>query len=188
MLPDTTEQTLRAAVARSREEGFRMLFQHYQGYVYAIVWGRLCGVGTYEDAEETVTDIFAEVFRSFDDIHDGTLRGYIGTIARRRAINAFHRLSGRGGDVSLDEEDFPELPAPETVDTQVETRQMNGQLLSCIEQLGEPDASIIIQKYYYDRKSGDIAKALHLDAVTVRVRAHRALKRLKKLLEKEGIS
>ena len=56
-------------------------------------------------------------------------------------------------------------------------------LLNLILSLGEPDASIIIQKYYYDRNSVEIAKMTGLNPVAVRMRLSRALKRMRKLLE-----
>ena len=65
-----TESELRSAVNESRKEGFRILFQQYKGYVYAIVWNRICKVGSHEDAEECVSDVFTDVFRQFDQIEE----------------------------------------------------------------------------------------------------------------------
>ena len=50
-----TEHELRALIGRSRDEGFRQLFQQYSGYVYAIVWNRISSVGSREDAEECIS-------------------------------------------------------------------------------------------------------------------------------------
>ena len=66
--------------------------------------------------------------------------------------------------------------------------EMCGELLSAIRRLGEPDAEIVIQKYYYDRNAEEIAEAVQMKPVTVRVRLSRALKRLKTLLTETGFS
>ena len=61
-----TESELRLAVSESQKEGFRILLQQYHGYVYAIVWSHIGKVGTREDAEECVSDVFADIFFQFE--------------------------------------------------------------------------------------------------------------------------
>ena len=60
-----TEQEIRQAVSRSQKQGFRVLFQEFYPYVYRIIWEQIRAVGTKEDAEECVSDIFAELFEKF---------------------------------------------------------------------------------------------------------------------------
>jgi len=60
--------------------------------------------------------------------------------------------------------------------------------MSKIKELGEPDSTIILQKYYYDRSSGEIAELLSMKAATVRMRAARALDKLRALLTGSGIT
>ena len=60
-------------------------------------------------------------------------------------------------------------------------------LLSRINELGEPDSVIILQKFYYDRSSAEIAEILSMKASAVRMRAARALKKLKMVLAADGI-
>ena len=177
-----TEHELRMAVSRSEKEGFRLLFQQYYPYVYHIVWNQIRSVGTKEDAEECVNDIFAELFSQFDRIGEGSLQGMIGILARRRAINLFHRLTGRQPSVSLDEETVGELATGEVIEEAYETAQAQDRLLEHIRALGEPDTALILQKYFYGCNASQIAANLHMNPITVRVRLSRALKKLKKRL------
>lgn len=183
-----TERELRTLISRSQKEGFRVLFQEYRSYVYTIVWNRVGGVGTREDAEECVSDVFAEVFLHFGEIRDGSLRGYIGTLAKRRSIDLFRRLSAHDPGVSLEEEGMTELPAGTDVEADSEAGALRRRLLERIRSLGEPDAAIILQKYYYERSSAEIARSLSLQPAAVRMRASRALKRLRTMLAEDGIS
>ena len=73
----------------------------------------------------------------------------------------------------------------ETESDKTETQQL---LMSKIKELGEPDSTIILQKYYYDRSSGEIAELLSMKAATVRMRAARALDKLRALLTGSGIT
>ena len=57
-----------------------------------------------------------------------------------------------------------------------------------IEELGTPDSVILIQKYYYDKSSKEIAEMVGINAAAVRVRCGRAMKRLRKLLDENDIT
>ena len=84
--------------------------------------------------------------------------------------------------VSLDDEQMPEPTASEDVAVQTEAAEQSRRLLAAIESLGEPDASILIQKFYYDRNAVEIGKILGMNPITVRSRCARALKKLRTML------
>ncbi|MBQ4465453.1 MAG: sigma-70 family RNA polymerase sigma factor [Oscillospiraceae bacterium] len=176
------EWELRKLIRRSEKEGFRTLFQTYQAYVYTIVWNRIGAVGTREDAEEAVSDCFADVFLHFSEIREGSLHAYIGTVAKRTAIDCYRKLTLHEPEHSLDAESFPEPPDPTDIPADQEHAELRRQLLDGIESLGQPDAAILLQRFYYDRNYAEIARSLHMAAPAVRMRASRALKRLRKLL------
>ena len=183
-----TESELRSVIIRSREDGFHALFHEYKKYVYAIVWEKLGGIGSREDAEECVSDIFTEIFLHFNEIGEGTLQGYIATVAKRRAINSYYRLRNHESVQSLDDASMPDVPSAETPEDTHEKNDLHRLLLAKIRQLGEPDATIVMQRYYYNCKTSEIARNIHLNPANVSVRLNLALKRLKKMLLDEGIS
>ncbi len=169
--------------SRSPDE-HRKIFEQYSNYVYAVVWRILNQAGTPEDVEECVSDIFAEIFSKLDSVYEGSMKAYIGTVARRMALNRFRKLtSGKIKTVSLEDISVSEMESDVNITEDYEKAEQAGALLNLILSLGEPDASIIIQKYYYNRNSVEIAKIVSLNPVAVRMRLNRALKRLRKLLE-----
>jgi RNA polymerase sigma-70 factor (ECF subfamily) len=176
---------------KSPDNAYNALFESYCDYVYAIVYNKLRSVASREDIEECVSDIFADVFFGYKKENDngGDMKGYIGTVAKRRAINAFHSITARQNRFSGDSEEEMNFIGDETdieADSDMtETREI---LLSKINELGEPDSTIILQKYYYDRSSGEIAKLLSMKASAVRMRASRALDKLKTTLAAAGIT
>jgi len=182
-----TEVELRAQINKSKEIGFRLLFQQYQSYVYTIVWSHIKSVCTKEDAEECVSDVFAAVFLHFDEIGEGVMQGYIGTVAKRTAIDAFRRHTAKKASAFTGEE-MPEVASAENIAADYEQAEQCDELFRAVKSLGEPDAEIVIQKYYYDRSTEEIAESVQMKPVTVRVRLSRALKRLKKLLAETGFS
>lgn len=181
------ENEIRMLICKSQEDGFRALFQEYQRYVYTIVWDKIRSHGTAEDAEECVCDVFAEVFIHFNEINEGSLKAYIGTIAKRTAIHRYRTLSAKNGCIA-DSDEFPDIPDDVDIQKEFEEKEYYKKLYQCILSLGEPDSSIIIQKYFYNRKSADIAESVGLLPITVRVRAARALKRLRKILNDNSIN
>lgn len=75
------------------DKGHRLLFDEYKNYVYAIVYNRLRSVASWEDIEECVGDVFADVCIGLE--HGGSdireLSGYISVIAKRKAISDISR-------------------------------------------------------------------------------------------------
>ena len=178
-----TEQELRTLIRQSPDEGHRKLFDQYHRYVYAIVWRILGDTASREDAEEIVSDIFAEIFLHLDSVYEGSLKGYISTVSRRTAIDAFRKFSRQKPNLSIDDESFRDFPSDMNITRDYEQSEQAKALFQAVLQLGEPDSQILIQKYYYNRNSSEIARTLHLNPVAVRMRSSRALKRLRKILE-----
>lgn len=183
-----TERELRALISRSQQEGFRALFQQYQSYVYAIIWRRICAVGSKEDAEECLSDVFADVFLHFQEIQEGTLQSYLAMIANRTAIDCYRKLRSRGMYASLDDDTVQVMDSGANVEAVSDAGVQSRMLLEKIRLLGEPDATIILHKYFYERSTAEIAAAVRMQPVTVRVRLSRALKRLRVLLADEEIT
>ena len=61
-------------------------------------------------------------------------------------------------------------------------------MLEKTDELGEPDSTIIIQKYFFGRSSKEIARIVGMSPAAVRVRLSRALKRLRRALEELGVT
>ena len=167
----------------------RTLIEAYSSYVYTIVWSCLHGAGTREDADECVSDVFADVFFGYhaESAHAGDLRGFIGAVAGRRAVDAYRRCA-RVQSRSIPMEALAEQASGENIPAQAEAAERSRILLECIEALGEPDASIVLQRYYYGIPAADIAAAWKLTPAAVRMRCSRAMKRLRTALADRGIT
>ncbi|MBQ2265694.1 MAG: sigma-70 family RNA polymerase sigma factor [Oscillospiraceae bacterium] len=159
----------------------RMVYDTYFNYVYAISRRILRDCGSTEDVEECVIDTFAEVLPRLPEIREDAVRAYLGTAAKHRALNMARALS-RQRSRSVPMDSIAELSAPQTVEEHAEDAQLRTLLLQKIAELGEPDMTILIQKYYYDCDAKEIARRTGLSAAAVRQRCSRAIKRLKEEL------
>lgn len=186
-----TDSEFKALMLRSAENAHRKLFDEYSGYVYSICANKLNDCGSKEDIEECLSDSFAAIFRYFDSEsnRNGDLKGIIGTITKRIAVDCFRKLSGKTGRiVSIDDEEFPTLSSDIRVDDETEKAVIREIIMDCIDRLGEPDSSIIVFYFFYGRTSWEIAKHLHMSDWTVQKRISRAKKKLEKLLCDAGIT
>ena len=186
-----TSRELTALMEKSPVSCHKALVKEYGRYVYAIAYNKLRGCGTNEDIEECVSDVFAALFMQceYDLSSDNDLKYLIGTIAKRKAIDYFRSLTARESHISeSDEDDMRELVSDFSVDERVDRSELRRVLLDKIDELGEPDSTIILQKYYYERSSAEIAEMLSMKSSAVRMRAARALEKLRKKLANVGIT
>jgi RNA polymerase sigma-70 factor (ECF subfamily) len=170
-------------------QGQRALFDKYYSYVYSIVNRIISGFGSPDDSEECVIDVFASVMMKLRPDDECSLKSYVGTVARNAAISMRRSLAAKTGrNISADEESMAEIADEEDIERNTDKFETSELLLSKVSELGPPDSIIIIQKYYYDKSSKEIAEMVGLNPTAVRMRCGRAMKRLKKLLEADGIT
>ena len=186
-----TSKELAAMMQRSPVTCHKALVKEYGRYVYAIVYNKLRGCGTSEDIEECVSDVFADLFMKceFDMSSDNDIKYFIATIAKRKAIDSFRSLCAREKHFAdADEDDMKELVSDFSVDEHVDRSELRRVLLDKIDELGDPDSTILIQKFYYNRNSAEIASSLSMTAVAVRQRCSRAMDKLRAKLLEIGIT
>lgn len=90
-----TDNEIRTKLRQSPEEGYRALFETYFNYVYSITFHILRNCATCENVEECVADVFFEVIQHYDTSHDGSVKAYLGTVAKRKAIDMSRSISTR---------------------------------------------------------------------------------------------
>ncbi|MBR6996884.1 MAG: sigma-70 family RNA polymerase sigma factor [Ruminococcus sp.] len=185
-----TDMELRMLMAESVQKCHRAVFDKYCNYVYAIVINILRNCGSREDIEDCVSDVFFKLYKQLDAKTDfsGDLKSFIAAISRNTAIDAFRRLSNKNNrSVYIDDDTTEELRSDERIEENAEKAERSRILLGKIKELGEPDTTIIIQQYFYNRTAKEIAKSISMTAAAVQKRSSRARQKLKALLCEAGI-
>ncbi|PWJ11088.1 sigma-70 family RNA polymerase sigma factor [Ruminococcus flavefaciens] len=185
-----TDMELRMLMAESVQKCHRVVFEKYCNYVYAIVINILRNCGSREDIEDCVSDVFFKLYKQLDANTDfsGDLKGFIAAVSRNTAIDAFRRLSNKNNrSVYIDDDTTEELRSDERIEENAEKAERSRLLLGKIKELGEPDTTIIIQQYFYNRTAKEIAKSISMTAAAVQKRSSRARQKLKALLCEAGI-
>ena len=73
-----------------------------------------------------------------------------------------------------------------SLDISIEQSELNSLLGKIVDSLGPPDNEIVIRYYYYYQRISDIAAVMGSTPGNIKVRLHRARKKMKKLLEERG--
>ena len=185
-----THEEFRNKIKVSPEQAHKELFESYCNYVYTIVFNRLRSCAVREDIEECVCDVFADVYCYYDTEKELScdISGFIGTIARRKAAALYKRKVSCAETVSIDDEHMQQIISEQDVERDTTVNEQRRIILDKIAELGEPDSTIMIQKYYYGRNANEIAEIVKLNPENIRVRSGRAVRKLKEMLEKADIS
>ena len=185
-----TDSQMRELIEKSPTYGQRAVYENYCGYVYAITANYLKNCGSSEDIEDCVADTFVEIFRLLTKKNEKGkgLKGLISVVAKRRAIDRFRSISSKNNKtVSIDDME-EEISENASISENAERLEIQHILIDCVKKLGEPDSDIVIQHYYYGRSCSQIGDKLRMSESSIQKRIQRARAKLKKMLEKFGIS
>ncbi|MEU8513315.1 RNA polymerase sigma factor [Kitasatospora sp. NPDC048722] len=186
--PATASADLTEAVRAAQdgdEEAFRLLFRTVQPgllrYLRVLVGGRPEDV---QDAEDIASETWLQVardLRGFSGDGDG-FRGWAATIARNRAMDHL-RARRRRPVADLPFEYLAELSAGDDTAGAALARVGTGDALALISRLPRDQAEAVLLRVVMELDAESAAQVLGKRAGTVRMAAHRGLRRLAKLLE-----
>lgn len=164
--------------------GMDQLLKQYAGLVYAVVKGKLDG-SCYisSDLEDCVADVFSKFYTTLANYNPATssIKSYLCVIARNHAINVAKKRSLEGGFSLDDNQSLLQFSDDMMIDSELADEALRCEVIKAVEDLGEPDSSILFRKYYYGESSKEIAMAIGLSVSNVDTRTHRALNKLRRM-------
>lgn len=163
---------------------FGAWFQEHRSSVYRYVRFRLA---TREAAEDVTSEVFMKALRALDryDPSRASPRTWLLRIARNAVTDHLRSLKRRTSlHVSLDR--VPDLVADvPNQEERVLREERIEVLLNANRELRAPDQEILSLRYGAGLSNQEIAEALEISGNAVAVRLHRALARLKAVVEKQ---
>lgn len=175
---EITEQRIRDGDEEALDELITKLSPTVAGVLRYFSGGALLD----EDIEEITADAFLTMWFQRESILPGHMEGYIIGIAKniarvRMRYNKLRRTADSSEDVA--EDDFE-------ISRRIEDEEAARALQKALDELGEPDRSIILRHYYYYQPSDVIGEAMDMKPSTVRSRLKRARDKLRDILMKGG--
>jgi len=138
--------------------------------------------GNRAEAEDLTSEAFVRAWAGAGAIRVGTVKAYLLTIVRNLHLDA-RRADARRGDWPADVADPAAGPA-----RAAETRDELARVLAGLQQLPEVDRAALLMRSVEELSYEEIARALNLSAVAVRVRVHRARVRLAEVRGTTGVN
>lgn len=159
---------------------FEALYERHARSVYRFV---LSLSGNPAVAEDVTSETFVRVWSARERVDLATVIGYLMTIARRLYLEQLGRAR-RHGELPHDPEDG--APGPHE---RAEARAALDAVLADLQTLAEPDRAALLMRAEDQMPYEEIAAALGTTPGAVKVRVHRARRRLAELrMRREGLS
>ena len=148
-------------------------------------------LGNRLDAEECANDTWMGAWNSVPPQYPAHLKAYTLAIARNLALDRYHANSAQKRnsfyDVALDE--LAEcLSAPAGVEAELEARELAAAINRFLATLPKADRQMFLCRYYLADPVSLIAAKLNMKGPQVSLRLFRLREKLRKFLEKEGLS
>ena len=154
----------------------------YTPYLYAIASNILLPQLTPEDAEEAVSDAFAELWYHRAELLPGKLKAWLAAVVRNKAKSA---LRAAHAAEPLDD-DLLEFADEANTEEEILRRELGQLAREAVDTLGEPDGEIFRRHYFLYQKTEDIAESLHMSGATVRTKLARGRQRLRDYFTERG--
>lgn len=161
----------------------------YSGYCGRVAQGILASP---EDVEECLSDTWMAAWNAMPPHRPDRLSLFLGKITRSLAFDRFRagRAEKRGGGelpLALEElaDCVPTVPGAEQA---VEDRELEQMINRFLHTLAERECNIFLRRYWYAEPLPDIARRYSLRLNTVKTSLYRSRMKLKRYLEKEGVS
>lgn len=155
-------------------------------------YGGLCGkialgiLHRPEDAEEAVSSSYMKLWNAIPPKRPQSLCGYLCTIVRNTALNAYEALRRHSC-----EEQYEELaeiiPDGSTVESRFESAQLSEYLNEFLSRTGKKNRVVFMARYYYNMSITDITENTGMSASAVKSSLMRTRKALRTYLEERGV-
>jgi len=176
---DPTDEELMREYVDGDAEAFRVLFERYGPILLRLTRRHL---RDDELAREIVQQTFFQLHRARNDFRqDSRLRPWVLTIAMNLVREHWRRKKRR----KMSELDETRHAAPEPVRSPMETSQRAEQLRQAMSQLPESQRIVVELHWFQERPFAEVAEIVGSTEGAVRVRAHRAYKKLEAWLSAE---
>lgn len=148
-------------------------------------------LGSPEDAEECVNDTWHRAWDTMPPQRPQSLRAYFVAITRNLSLNRWHRARAekRGGGLEVLLAELEEcLPAAESVEDAVASRELSRAIDRWLDGLALADQEAFLWRYWYGQQVAEVARQAGCSPNTMTKRLGRLRESLRRALEQEGIS
>ena len=178
------DDLLISRIKASDECAIAYIMEKYSKLLWKICSAVLNHVGTDQDIEECVADVFIWLWQypnKFDAAR-GSLKSWLCIHARSRAIDQYRRLSTYRA-ISID--DVMVIGRICAQDYCIDIARKE-ELAAAINTLSAVEQEILIRRFYYEQNPKEIAIALDLPVKQIDNHLYRSKKKLRRIISRQG--
>lgn len=158
-------------------------------------YGKICHrlsfniLNSWPDAEECVNDAYLGAWNAIPPAKPNPLQAYICKIVRNISLKLYYRKEAAKRNSTYDiamEELKHQLSSPNTVETEIEARELARIIESFLDTLTVENRVIFMRRYWFSDSGKDIAERMGLTEKNISVRLTRIRQKMKQyLIERE---
>ena len=146
-------------------------------------------LGNDADAEECINDAYLAVWNAIPPNQPLSLAAFVSKIVRNIAVTRYHRQTAEKRnshyDVALDEI-LDYIPSDDR--DSADTTELSEAFNAFLGTLHEEDCALFVKRYWYGESVTDLAAEWEMTPHYISVKLSRTREKLRKFLEKRGIS
>lgn len=172
-------------ISNGDQEALSYMMDTYNKLLWVVVGGILGNIGTTQDIEECISDVFIEVWKrpkAFDK-QKGTLKNFLAVMAKGKALDRYRTLSKK----KIVEIDEAIKSSDDDLLDYVIDKDMYEALYEAINSLTEPNKEIIIRRYFFEEKPACIAERTDIPVKEVENRLYQSKLKLRTILTAKEI-
>jgi RNA polymerase sigma-70 factor, ECF subfamily len=173
------DEELMPLVGEKDPEAFEVLYDRHGGVAYSLAY-RI--VGERSTAEEVTQEAFISIWRSgarFDPTR-GSVRSWMLSVVRNRAIDALRSKAGKAPKLTLDDDSILEQrPAEELTEEQAIRHETASEVRGALGHLPGEQSKVIELAYFGGFSQSEIARMLGLPLGTVKGRMRLGLEKIR---------
>jgi RNA polymerase sigma-70 factor, ECF subfamily len=180
---EITEKNVINELKIRNPNAIEFIINNYTRSAYSLVHNILREIGTKEDMDECVGEVFIEIWNKYDSYSEkrGSLKTWILIISKYKALDYRRKLSKNIIGVCCDD---IEIASPNFVEDEIINHYKKNEVIEAINSLKDIDRQIFLKKYFFYENSDTIAKAFNITREAVDNRLSRGRKKIKQILIK----
>lgn len=180
-MTNKNDQLYITKVINGDTNAFAYLVDNYKGMIYTLAYKM---TKSREEAEEISQDTFIKAYRNLSKFKgDSKFSTWLYRIGYHASLDVIKKNKKSNNTFKINEVTFNQIKSVEDVLEGIERKERAEILDKCLTQLPEDERSMIWMFYYDELSLKEIIEVTQLSQANVKVKLHRARKRLLKIVE-----
>lgn len=180
-MTNKNDQLYITKVINGDTNAFAYLVDNYKDMVYSLAYKM---TKNREEAEEISQDTFIKAFKNLKNFKgDSKFSTWLYRIAYHAALDSIKKNKNNNSTFEINEVTYNQIKSVEDILQGIERKERAKVMNECLLKLPEEERSIIWMFYYDELSLKEIIDVTQLSEANVKVKLHRARKRLLKVVE-----